>query len=377
VSFNIKDPIHKQIIFEKQFEKIVRSSYFKRCKYITQTSFSNSVYPSSNNTRYSHMIGTYYLMKKFVNNGLNDLTKIEKENLIKLALLHDIGHGPFAHIFEKIFPTFSHETETKKIIKNKFKFNEIEKIFNKNHELYLFISSTIDIDKMDYLLRDSYSCGLFGMPDINFILTNTYIKNKKLIIKEKAITSVEDLIYKRINLFKILYFHKNSILKDFIFRKIFEIVQKLVDENKINELEINKDLLSFFQKKNTTQNLLNLVEFDILSNLKIWTNSKNKELNFFSNLFFENDFFTIKKINNLKKEKKEIQILKNKIKKKYDLKNNFLIIEKEIKTIENQIWVEVKNKKLEKIENHSNLIKFYKFNKPVLNFIIYPREFEF
>ena len=123
----IKDPLYKQILIDPQFKKILDSKEFQRLRNIKQTAFMDLVYPNANHTRFSHSIGAYHLMNKVLNNGyFETLSKKTKKDLLLSALLHDIGHGPFSHSWEKVFPRFDHEEITRKILK-KWKLNGVVK----------------------------------------------------------------------------------------------------------------------------------------------------------------------------------------------------------------------------------------------------------
>ena len=363
----IKDPIHNQIIIEDDFLKYFDSFIFQRLKNISQTSFSNFVYPSATHKRFSHSLGVFHLTKKFINNGLNKLSEKQKKQLLLVSLLHDVGHGPFSHIFENIF-NFNHEEISKEIIKKYFKKNEITKIFEKQNSLNLFLTSTIDCDKIDYINRDSYFSGVYGFLDTDFILSNCYIKNNKFIIRESALNSIEDLIFKRVNLYKIIYLHKDNLVKDFIFENIFRRVFYLFKKEKYVYLE--EDLKSFFLNKYTLENFLNLDDTQILYHINKWRKSSDKILSEFSNMFISKDFF---RVINLKTNKIDISKIKRQVEKKYDINYYFKHFKKEIKIIEDDLFIENRKKKIKRAEDISDLIKFFKTKKQFVEFLILPK----
>ena len=96
----IKDPLYKQIFVESNHKKYLDSIEFQRLRHIKQTAFTNFIYPSATHSRFTHSLGVYHLMKKVLSNKLMKIDKKTKENLFLAALLHDIGHGPFSHLWE-------------------------------------------------------------------------------------------------------------------------------------------------------------------------------------------------------------------------------------------------------------------------------------
>ena len=368
----IKDTIHKQIFIEKEYLKYFNSYVFQRLRFIKQTSFLEFVYPCATHNRFSHSLGCFHLMKKFVNNDLNKIDEKTKKNLIISALLHDIGHGPFSHTFEKVFPNFNHEEMGIKLIKENFNLEEVSQIIEGKHKFSKLLSSTIDVDKLDYMLRDSYFTGILGSSDPEYIILNSYINDEeKLVVKKKAIMAIEDLISKRINIYKILFLHRNSLLKDFIFENILKRVKEIYKDKEKN-IFLDENLLSFFKGNFTTKNLLELVDSSINYHIHLWKKSKDEILKKMCNnyLNIEDNF----QIVNLKTQKINLKILEKEISKNYNLNYYFKHIKIPIKILENQIWVEIKENKLKKIEEVSNLIKFFRDEKFEVEYVICPKE---
>ncbi len=365
----IKDPLYKQILVDNYFKKYLDSQQFQRLRNIKQTAFVDYVYPNANHTRFSHSIGAYHLMNKILNNGFfENISKKIKKNLLLAALLHDIGHGPFSHSWEKVFSHFNHEKITKKILE-KWNLKGVIEILEKKSPYSYLLSSTIDIDKLDYMARDSHFSGVsYGVAEVDFILQRMFIKNKKIVIKKSAISSVEDLITQRINLFKTVYYHKFSVGYDFLFSKIFERVKDLLKLNK--KIKINKHIKAFFEKKETIISLLSLNDVIVLNQIYEWSEYDDKILKDLCNKFVNR-----KKINiiNTNYEKININKLKKKVGEKYDLKYYFSEIILPINIIQTPIYVEI-GSKLKKLEEVSNLIKFYKTQKWNVKFVIFPRD---
>lgn len=366
----IKDPLYKQILLSYKYKKIIDKKEFQRLRFIKQTSFVDMVYPSANHTRFSHSLGAYHLMKKVLANKLLETDTKTKDNLKIAALLHDIGHGPFSHLWEKVFPHFDHEKATQEIIR-KMGFNASADILLKKSEFSQLITSTIDVDKLDYMARDSYFAGVsYGVAEVDFILQHITIKNGKLTIIPSSVSSVEDLITQRVNLFKTVYFHKMAVEYDFIFIKIFQRVKDLLKNKK--EIEINDSLKAFFTKTNTLEDLNNLTDYIILSHIHNWKNHDDKILSTLCENFLSRNKF---KVINLSHNLADPQKIKEKVAKKYDINYFYGHICYPIKIIQTPIYVNI-DSKLKKMEDISELISFYKKQKFQCEFIIYPRDID-
>lgn len=366
----IKDPLYKQIFVETEHKKFMDSKEFQRLRHIKQTSFVDFVYPNANHTRFSHSLGAYHLMKKVLNNGLVEAEKKEKNNMILAAMLHDIGHGPFSHFWEKLFPHFDHEEVAQKILR-KWKLDDVADILIKKNPLSNIISSSIDVDKLDYMARDSYFAGVsYGVAEVDFIIQHMYVKDNKLIIKPSALSSVEDLITQRVNLFKTVYFHKFAIEYDFLLSNIFKRARDIMRNKK--EIFVDKNLKAFFDKKDTIDNLLALNDSIIIYHVYRWAEHKDEILSHLSNMFIERKKF---KVINKEHKKVDAQKIRKKVSEKYDPKYYFGHICLPIKIIQTPIYVEIENK-LKKIEEISELIKFYKKQKWYVEYIIYPSDIE-
>ena len=200
--FIINDPIHKLMLFRNDEARLVNSiintTSFQRLRHIKQLGMSYLVYPGANHTRFSHCLGAAYIGKRVIEKLRvdKDTELSEKTKLYAIAagLLHDIGHGPFSHIFELNYNgfEFSHE-EMGSLLANKISkeidddfqtiIQEIAILLNKNNIndgvklsaeatfVKTLISSQLDTDRMDYLLRDSHFCGVdYGEYDIKWLI---------------------------------------------------------------------------------------------------------------------------------------------------------------------------------------------------------------
>lgn len=362
----IKDPLYKQILLASRHKKHLDSPEFQRLRHIKQTSFVDLVYPSANHTRFSHSIGAYHLMKKVLDNNLMKISEKDKEALLLSALFHDIGHGPYSHVWEKVFPHFDHEKTTIEILKRKG-MGEVVKIIEKQHPYSQLISSTIDVDKLDYMARDSYFAGVsYGVAEVDFIIQHMYVKDKKMIIRPSSLSSVEDLITQRINLFKTVYFHKIAAEYDFIFQKIFQRVDEI---RKKEELFIDPHLLAFFEKIDDIDDLLALDDNVINYHIYTWAKSKDKILKDLCKRFIYRKKF---KVINLAHKKVDVKKIKENTRKEYDADYYFRHLKYSKPILQTQIYVEFDDG-IKKLEDVSELIKFYSKKKLEVEYVIFPK----
>ena len=362
----IKDPLYQQIEIPRDLQEIIDSKPFQRLRYIKQLSFSDFTYPNANHTRFSHSLGAFHLMKKLIDNLEEDIIQEDREALCQTALLHDIAHGPFSHLWERVFPHFDHEENAQAIIKG-MGFERAAKILRGDSNYYPLISSTLDVDKMDYMTRDSYFCGVnYGFVEVDYILKRMSIKDNKLVIKPSAISSVEDVITQRINLFKTVYYHKINIERDAIFIGIFERVKDLLEEG--IKVPMNKHIKSFFTKKNTMWDLLELTDFKVLAQIQRWQSHRDSILKDLCHRFLERKCLDVVNV-----EHKQVNILKLKkqVQENYDTRYYFREIKSKIKLLQTPIYVEYEDG-LKLLEEVSPLIKFYASQKWELHHVIFP-----
>lgn len=175
----IRDSVYGDINLSKFEVKVMDMPPFQRIRRIKQLGLINLIYPGANHTRFEHCIGTMYLASKLATKL--DLAKEEIELVRISGLLHDIGHGPFSHVSEGVL-SFPHEELTKHVIEKtsmydllseRFNTKEIVDIINGDGKLGPIISGELDVDRMDYLQRDSHNTGVaYGVIDYERIISN-------------------------------------------------------------------------------------------------------------------------------------------------------------------------------------------------------------
>ena len=223
---DIIDPIHDFIRVYEHEISIIDKPIFQRLRRIRQLSGAHLTYPAAQHTRFEHSLGVMHIAS-LAGHALNEkgIFKSDDIEILRLAgLLHDIGHGPFSHLFEEIIQEkkFSHEDYGKEIIlkseigdvlsKNGFDKKLITKIAFGNSKFQFMneiVSGTLSADMMDYLLRDGYFTGAeHAKIDHKRITQSLYVHHKKLALERSALYSFESMMYSRYQMFKAVYFHK-------------------------------------------------------------------------------------------------------------------------------------------------------------------------
>ncbi|MHA1797948.1 MAG: HD domain-containing protein [Candidatus Helarchaeota archaeon] len=232
----IKDAIYGYLIFNDKEITLIDSFPFQRLKRIRQLAGSEFVYATATHCRFSHSLGVSYLAEQLITNLImknkqsdvkNDEDVISKVKIA--ALLHDIGHSSFSHVFESILADLgkNHEDMTQWLIRESNISNLLEKINldpkeisllaigklpgKKNKFLNQIISSGIDVDSFDYIIRDSqFSGASYGFVDIFRLMYTMEVIDDELIVNTSALNTLEAFIIARYESFKSIYFHKTS-----------------------------------------------------------------------------------------------------------------------------------------------------------------------
>ena len=243
----MRDPIHEYIHVDYQIIwDLINAREFQRLRRIHQMGTSYQVYHTAEHSRFAHSLGVYEIIRRMVNEvkGLDEfLSEVEKIQIMCAGLLHDLGHGPFSHFFESIL-TPNHEKLTAMIILGDSDIHrilvkyasdlpeQIVSILNHSHPnkvMSRMISSQLDADRMDYLLRDAYFTGTsYGTFDLERILRTLRIVDVRLVIKESGVHSVEDYIMARYHMYWQVYYHPTSRSIEAILYAFFNRMRDLI-----------------------------------------------------------------------------------------------------------------------------------------------------
>ncbi len=370
----LNDPIYgfitipNELIFD-----LIEHKYFQRLRRISQMGLSYLVYPGAHHTRFHHALGCMHLMQKTVRvlrfKGVS-LSEEEEEALYIAILLHDIGHGPFSHAMEhSIVNEVSHESISLKFME---KINEefngsltlaIQIFKGEYHRnfLYQLISGQLDMDRLDYLKRDSFYTGVSeGNINSERLITMLTVVDDELVIEEKGIYSVEKFLLARRLMYWQVYLHKTSLVAESLLIRVLKRAKELVDNG--TKLKASDALTFFLEHKITSDNFTSEVletfsrldDYDIVSAMKDWVNADDFVLSKLSSMLIDRDLLKIKiKKKPFAEKKKENHI--NKFIERYKISNEaarYFIFEG---TISNQAYH----------ENKQNINILYKSNKIV------------
>ena len=226
----IKDPVHGYVYITAEEREIIDSFPVQRLRRLRQLAGSEYVYPGANHTRFEHSVGVMYLAGRVVENPhiSQRISEDEAEMVRIAALLHDVGHGPFSHVFEHLLDkelSKTHEDMTLWIIKNSELKDRLNKLGHEAEEigrlavgrlhkhgkgfLDQIISSSVDVDKLDFVVRDTYHTGAeYGYIDIFRLIQTLDVLDEDLAIDLGALSALESFIIARIESFKSIYFHR-------------------------------------------------------------------------------------------------------------------------------------------------------------------------
>ncbi len=244
-----RDPIHGYIHVDLEVVwRCIDAKEFQRLRRVRQLGSTLMVFPSGEQSRFTHSLGTYEIARRMVSEVdeiSNSLTEREKVVVQLAALLHDIGHAPFSHSFESILAT-RHEEYTAQIIESDSEVAqvlasydeqlpyEVASVINRQHPnplLSQLISSQLDCDRLDYLLRDSYFAGVsYGQVDLDRILRTMRVKDGKVVVKRSSMYTIENYIMARYHMYWQVYYHPVSRSFDVILKALFSRLRDLYDE---------------------------------------------------------------------------------------------------------------------------------------------------
>lgn len=226
----IKDPVHGYVYITADEREIIDSYPVQRLRRLRQLAGAEYVYPGANHTRFEHSVGVMYLAGRVVENpNISQRISQDEAEMVRIAaLLHDVGHGPFSHIFEYLLDKElgkTHEDMTLWIVKNSelkdilnkvgYEAEEIGKLavgrLHKPKKAFLdqVISSSVDVDKLDFVVRDTYHTGAeYGYIDVFRLIHTLDVLDEDLAVNLGSLSALESFVIARIESFKSIYFHR-------------------------------------------------------------------------------------------------------------------------------------------------------------------------
>ncbi len=330
----LNDPIYGFITIPNTLIcDLIDHPYFQRLRRISQMGLSYLVYPGAHHTRFHHAIGSMHLMQKAVRilkfKGVT-ITNEEANALYIAILLHDIGHGAFSHALENnIVSGINHELISLKFMEalnEEFqgKLSLAITIFKGNYPrkfLYQLISSQLDMDRLDYLNRDSFYTGVAeGNISSERLITMLNVKHDNLVVEEKGIYSVEKFIVARRLMYWQVYLHKTGLVAEKLLGKILKRAKELTLQGK--KLPASKAFLYFLKRDTALEEFTNealktfakLDDYDVFSAIKEWISFDDYIISTLSEslinrklpkVILQKEPFNNKQINTIKKQVKE------------------------------------------------------------------------
>ena len=345
VSKILNDPVYGFITLNRGILlDLIDHPYFQRLSRIKQLGLTYLVYPGAHHTRFHHAVGAAYLMKQalstFKELGVSIQREEERGALIAI-LLHDIGHGPYSHALEHSFLSgVSHENVSEIFMR---KLDEqysgelslaIQIFRNQYHKKFLhqLVSSQLDMDRLDYLKRDSFFTGVSeGVVSNQRIIKMFDIVDDEILIKEKGIYSIEKFIVARRLMYWQVYLHKTVLSAEFLLAKIISRARELLrnGEKLFVTPELNMFLTKNISKSELEQEVYlnafaSLDDNDIMTCIKVWMQSKDIVLSRLASMLIErkllkvkisNTSFDVEKVNEIRKiHQKELGLNDHEIK---------------------------------------------------------------
>lgn len=381
---------------------LIQHKYFQRLRRISQMGLSYLVYPGAHHTRFHHALGSMHLMQKAVSvlrfKGV-EISDDEENALYVAILLHDIGHGPFSHAMEhSLVNQLSHEHISLLFMQHLNKaFNgsltlAITIFKNEYHRKFLcqLISSQLDMDRADYLKRDSFYTGVAeGNVNSERLITMLNVVDNELVVEEKGIYSVEKFLVARRFMYWQVYLHKTSLVAE---QLITRILKRAKDLTQRGETLSATDPLKYFLENainvhtfddNTLDVFAQIDDYDIMTAMKTWQNHNDAILSDLCQRLINRDLLKVK-IRNKPVDKSRLEKYRKRLKEQgsslTEEQLSYLVFSGEISnqayhhTTTSKINILYKNGKLKDIIKASDQLNLKALSKPVKKyFICYPK----
>lgn len=336
----INDPVFGFINIHNDFlYNLIQHPYLQRLNRIKQLGLAAFVYPGAQHTRFHHSIGAMFLMNealKTLKEKGHEITPSELDSAMAAILMHDIGHGPFSHVLENTLVTNIYHEEISLLMMHQMneEFNGALKIaidiFTDNHPkkfLHQLVSSQLDVDRLDYLRRDSFFTGVVeGNIGSARIIKMIDVKDDRLVIESKGINSIENFLMSRRLMYWQVYLHKTAMAAE---KMLVNTLRRAKELSNRGEKLFASPALSYFLKTDTTledfsnnglalQHFANLDDNDIWASLKVWASHEDTVLSVLSEGMVNRKLFKIEITDNKIPQDKIEQIIE-KFTKKFGL----------------------------------------------------------
>jgi len=312
----INDPVFGFITIPSDFlYQILQHPTLQRLNRIKQLGLASFVYPGAQHTRLHHSIGAMYLMSEAINNLRlkgHEITEKEADGALAAILLHDVGHGPFSHVLEHTLTNGIHHEELSLALMEQLNVemdNKLDlciRIFCDQYPkkyLHQLVSGQLDVDRLDYLRRDSFFTGVTeGNIGSARIIKMLDLRNDRLVVEAKGIYSIENFLMSRRLMYWQVYLHKAAVAAEKMLIKTFQRAKELT----AGGMDLfSSPSLRFFLKNEVNQSFfaenrelvlkhfIDLDDNDIWCSLKVWATSEDKVLSLLSSSLVNRNLFKI------------------------------------------------------------------------------------
>ena len=375
---------------------LIQHPYFQRLRRISQMGMSYLVYPGAHHTRFHHALGCMHIMQKAVETlkfkGVS-ISQAEEDALYVAILLHDIGHGPFSHAMEHSIVEEVHHEELSLLFMEQLnkEFDgklalAIQVFKGAYHRKFMLqlISSQLDMDRMDYLKRDSFYSGVAeGNINSDRLIQMMNVQDDVLVIEEKGIYSVEKFLVARRLMYWQAYLHKTSVVAELILTKILKRAKELTENgidlpcsaslhffmlNKISLVDFDKNILDRFSY---------LDDFDVMSAIKSWQFNDDFVLQNLCRMILNRDLLKIQ-ITDVKPDKEQLLAIKNEFMQSASISENeaaYFVFKGKLKNqayskSSEQIYIHKKDKTIEDVVAASDQMYLKALSKEVTKYYI-------
>ena len=313
----IRDAIHDYIHVDHLIIwRLINSKEMQRLRRIKQLGGTYQVFQSAEHSRFVHSLGVYQVVRRMLETECltNALSDYDKLCVMCAGLLHDIGHGPFSHSFEGVFEE-NHEDMTVKMILEESEVHDILVSLYKqlpqdvasiiqhthpNRILIQMVSSQLDADRMDYLLRDSYMSGTtYGHFDMSRILRTMRIRDGKIVYKESGVQAIENYILARYHMYWQVYYHPTARSYEHLLQSVFQRVKDLYYDGYVFQTHLHY-LIPMLEHRFQVSDFVDLDEAVILYYFKEFTREKDFILSDLSSRFLNRHLFKYQQLKSQK-----------------------------------------------------------------------------
>lgn len=395
----INDPVHGfiKIPHEILFD-VIEHRYFQRLRRISQTGLLNLIFPGATHTRFHHALGAMHLMFTALETlklkGV-EISKEEEKSAMLAILLHDVGHGPFSHALENMLMDDWHHEKLSLLLMNKM--NEefggelsmaMEMFQGKYHRKFFnqLISSQLDVDRLDYLKRDSFYTGVSeGNVNTQRIISMMNVSDEELVIDAKGIYSIENFLTARMFMYWQVYYHKTSALAEHLLVKILDRAKFLISEGQ--DLPASENLKYFLTRNHfetasdeDIRRFTELDDNDVIQAMKFWCKNEDFVLSYLCKCVIQRDFLKTK----ISSKPFDPEFINKKIEKTnavFRIQNGDQLVDQISRSLlpynaeKQPIYLLLKNGEKITLENSENQILSTYINQPNTKYILsFPRE---